>query len=457
MENGKWETPIPIEKFNVHIYAEVLAFFIGRTDDFSTFESYSDFKAEDDDKENDTKKLKLKMGFVGLVEFALQCLDVLAWPLLALLYPLCCSIRAIEANSISDSQRLNAYWVVFSLLLLFEHAFMKFLEWLPLWPHIRLMIVFWLLIPQYGGAFYVYNHLIRPCLSMDLQIVINCFNKPKKSSFDRDNFLAEVERYVKENGPEALENIVASTSEKTKSSPDAKEFKAVSLENKEKTPFEGAYGLKPQNVLDLVPLPEEMKMSDDGEGLADQVKRVHEEVRAVIKGSNESSAVAANQHRKVKDFEEGDMVWVHLKKERFPKGTYHKLKSKMFGPYKVLKKMSSIAYMIELPPDLQISPYFNVSDLYLFEGFDEETISKEAQPCIVEDVLDVKEVTSKKGNQYRRFLVKWLGKNATENTWIAEYDLKRTVAERYAEVVKAFSPESTSSQPGGVDAGASVH
>ncbi|KAH0978297.1 hypothetical protein GBA52_028016 [Prunus armeniaca] len=173
------------------------------------------------------------MGFVGLVEFSLQCLDVLAWPLLALLYPLCCSIRAIEANSISDSQRLNAYWVVFSLILLFEHAFMKFLEWLPLWPHIRLMIVFWLLIPQYGGAFYVYNHLIRPCLSMDLQIVINWFNKPKKSSFDRDNFLAEVERYVKENGPEALENIVASTSEKTKSSPDAKEFKAVSLENKE--------------------------------------------------------------------------------------------------------------------------------------------------------------------------------------------------------------------------------
>lgn len=41
--------------------------------------SSSDFKAEDDDKENDTKKLKLKMGFVGLVEFALQCFDALAW------------------------------------------------------------------------------------------------------------------------------------------------------------------------------------------------------------------------------------------------------------------------------------------------------------------------------------------------------------------------------------------
>ncbi|KAL6269864.1 hypothetical protein ACE6H2_026775 [Prunus campanulata] len=174
------------------------------------------------------------MGFVGLVAFLLQCFDVLAWPLLALVYPLCCSIRAIEANSVSDSVKLNTYWVVFSLILLLEHASMKLLKWLSLWPYIRLMIVFWLVIPHFDGAFYVYKHLICPCLSMDLQIVINWFNNRKKSSFNRDNFLAEVERYVKENGPEALEKIVASKSERTKSNPDAKELKAVSsLENKE--------------------------------------------------------------------------------------------------------------------------------------------------------------------------------------------------------------------------------
>ncbi|BBH09239.1 HVA22 homologue A [Prunus dulcis] len=105
---------------------------------------------------------------------------------------------------------------------------------LPLWPYIRLMIVFCMVIPHFDGAFYVYKHLICPCLSMDLQIVINWFNKRKKSSFNRDNFLAEVERYVKENGTEALEKIVASKSERTKSNPDDKELKAVSsLENKE--------------------------------------------------------------------------------------------------------------------------------------------------------------------------------------------------------------------------------
>ena len=36
------------------------------------------------------------------------------------------------------------------------------------------------------------------------------------------------------------------------------------------------------------------------------------------------------------------------------------------GPCKVLRNFSANAYEIELPSDLQISPIFNVSDLYPF-------------------------------------------------------------------------------------------
>ncbi|KAK9942951.1 hypothetical protein M0R45_008591 [Rubus argutus] len=147
------------------------------------------------------------MGLLGLLELSLICFDVLAWPLFALVYPLYSSIRAIEKNSISDTLKLNTYWVVFSLILLFEYAFMKLLEWFPLWLYVRLLIVFWLVIPHFDGSFYVYKHLIYPCLSMDLQNVITRFNN-RKESLMRENFLSEVERYVKENGPEALENIV---------------------------------------------------------------------------------------------------------------------------------------------------------------------------------------------------------------------------------------------------------
>ncbi|XP_040363766.1 uncharacterized protein LOC112169873 isoform X16 [Rosa chinensis] len=165
------------------------------------------------------------MGLLGLVGFALQCFDVVAWPLFALVYPLYSSIRAIETNSITDTHKINTYWVVFSLILLFEHAFMKLLEWFLLWPYIRLLIVFFLVMPHFDGALYVYKHLICPCLSMDPQIVINLFNK-RKESFVRDNFLSEVERYVKENGPEGLERFIACKS--TRTNLDVKEFNAVS-------------------------------------------------------------------------------------------------------------------------------------------------------------------------------------------------------------------------------------
>ena len=57
----------------------------------------------------------------------------------------------------------------------------------------------------------------------------------------------------------------------------------------------------------------------------------------------------------------------YLKNERFPKGTYNKLKLKKIGPCKILRKFSTNAYEIELPSNIQISPIFNVSDTYSFK------------------------------------------------------------------------------------------
>ncbi|KAL5563814.1 hypothetical protein UlMin_033561 [Ulmus minor] len=153
------------------------------------------------------------MGVSGLLLFAMKVfLHLLAWPLLALGYPICASIKAIEANSVSDTQKMNSYWVVFSLILLFEHAFVTLLQWFPFWPYIRLMIVCWLVIPDFDGASYVYKHLICSGLSFDPQIVINWFNKRSESSFDRKKLVSEMERFVKEDGAEALEKLLAELS-----------------------------------------------------------------------------------------------------------------------------------------------------------------------------------------------------------------------------------------------------
>jgi hypothetical protein len=146
-----------------------------------------------------------------------------------------------------------------------------------------------------------------------------------------------------------------------------------------KTPFAMIYVTPPRHKVDLVRLPKGGPgFSMAAENMATQGQTVQEEVRQRLEATNAKYKAAADRHRRRQVFEEGDSVMVFLRKERFPVGTYNKLKPKKYGPYQVLKKINDNAYVIDLPETMGISKTFNVADL--FQYYAEEHLYPDPDP-----------------------------------------------------------------------------
>ena len=148
-------------------------------------------------------------------------------------------------------------------------------------------------------------------------------------------------------------------------------FNSVPNRSTKKTPFEIVYTSAPKHTLDLVRLPPSADVSYDTEKFAARVQQIHNEVRKNLEEANSRYKTAADKHRREKIFHEGDLVMVHLRKNRFPVGTYSKLQNRKIGPFRVLQKLGDNAYKIELPADMNISNTFNVADIFEYYPPDE--------------------------------------------------------------------------------------
>ena len=87
-------------------------------------------------------------------------------------------------------------------------------------------------------------------------------------------------------------------------------------------------------------------------------------MKARLQQSNTSYKARVDSRRMEKNYEVVDLVLAYLKRDRFPKGEYNKLKMKKIGPYIILKIFSANAYELEIPIGVGFSPIFNVAVLY---------------------------------------------------------------------------------------------
>jgi hypothetical protein len=87
-----------------------------------------------------------------------------------------------------------------------------------------------------------------------------------------------------------------------------------------------------------------------------------------LKATYEKYKAHADKKRRQLDFNIGELVWVYLSKDHYPRGDYNKLTRRKFGPYPILEKFGENAYRVELPEDMHISNVFNFRHFHKYYG-----------------------------------------------------------------------------------------
>jgi len=133
------------------------------------------------------------------------------------------------------------------------------------------------------------------------------------------------------------------------------------------SPFEVMHSYQPRQPINLIPMaPHHTRMFESVASFASHIHDLLKEINIQIQKSNASYKTYADLH-KAQEFNVGDYVIIRIHSEWYPSGIVKKLHAHSAGPFKILRKINSNAYVVDLPPDFGISSSFNIEDLIAYK------------------------------------------------------------------------------------------
>jgi hypothetical protein len=187
------------------------------------------------------------------------------------------------------------------------------------------------------------------------------------------------------------------------------------------SPFYTYCGTHPKSLPSVITTESSVSSSPTASELVSRLSKIHSKVIENIQKSNQSYAKYYNQDKEQQpEYNIGDKVWL-LRRFITTKRPSSKLDYTRLGPFKIVNKIGTRAFKLELPNTMKIHPVFHVS---LLEPFIVNTIPRRILPPPVPIEVDgIKEYEVEKvlNSRIRRkkleYLVDWKGYDISERTW----------------------------------------
>ncbi|RVW67108.1 Retrovirus-related Pol polyprotein from transposon 17.6 [Vitis vinifera] len=193
------------------------------------------------------------------------------------------------------------------------------------------------------------------------------------------------------------------------------------------SPFEALYGYAPPLQIPYFP-------KDSNVEAVDRVLNERESWLQLLKHhiskAQQRMKIQADKNRFDREFNIGDMVL--LKLQAYKQVSMHsggpKLQPRNYGPFKVIDRIGTVAYQLQLPPDAQIHNVFHVSLLKPAHASIQDCsslpISNTSTTLLPQAILD-RRLVKRHNVPAVQLLIHWVDKSPADASWEFADDLKR--------------------------------
>jgi hypothetical protein len=129
------------------------------------------------------------------------------------------------------------------------------------------------------------------------------------------------------------------------------------------TPFQLTTGRDPLVPLTMYVKPLSGTTTEQVDTYTARLRRNWQQAVAAMRKAQDRMKRNADKHRRQYTFEVGESAWLAASHLRLPRLTRGKLNPRYYGPYKIKRVLSDVAYELELPSQMRIHPVVHIAKL----------------------------------------------------------------------------------------------